>query len=55
MCRPVGCSACGKVTWAGCGAHVDQVMRGVPAEQRCRCRDEKPAAPPEPRRSWWRR
>lgn len=31
MCRAVNCRTCGKTTWAGCGRHVDQVMRGVPA------------------------
>jgi hypothetical protein len=35
MCHPVKCRTCGKTTWAGCGRHVDQVMRNVPASQRC--------------------
>jgi hypothetical protein len=35
MCRPATCRTCGKTTWAGCGQHVDQVMRAVPAAQRC--------------------
>ncbi|WP_169735704.1 hypothetical protein [Intrasporangium oryzae] len=35
MCRPANCRTCGKTTWAGCGQHVDQVMRGVPQSQRC--------------------
>jgi hypothetical protein len=35
MCRAVACRKCGKTTWAGCGQHVDQVMRGVPSAQRC--------------------
>ena len=35
MCRAVKCRVCGKTTWAGCGQHVDQVMRGVPQDQRC--------------------
>ncbi|SOC53025.1 hypothetical protein SAMN05660748_4298 [Blastococcus aggregatus] len=35
MCRAVSCKTCGNTTWAGCGQHVDQVMRGVPAAQRC--------------------
>ncbi|MGY5764767.1 hypothetical protein ACXET9_06145 [Brachybacterium sp. DNPG3] len=35
MCRPVACRTCGKTTWAGCGQHVDQVMRHVPAAERC--------------------
>ncbi|HBO55124.1 hypothetical protein [Janibacter terrae] len=35
MCRQTTCRQCGKTTWAGCGQHVDQVMRGVPGSQRC--------------------
>lgn len=35
MCRRITCKVCGKATWAGCGLHVDQVMAGVPAKQRC--------------------
>lgn len=40
MCRRVTCSKCGKPSWAGCGAHVEQVLGNVPAAQRCRCREE---------------
>lgn len=35
MCRAVRCRTCGRTTWAGCGLHVDAVMRRVPADQRC--------------------
>ena len=35
MCRAATCRTCGKTTWAGCGQHIDQVMRNVPADQRC--------------------
>ena len=35
MCRQATCKNCGKTTWAGCGQHVDQVMKGVPKDQRC--------------------
>ena len=44
MCRPVGCSKCGKTTWAGCGAHVDQVMSRVRPEDRCTCGQDKASA-----------
>lgn len=37
MCQPATCRTCGKTTWKGCGQHVDQVMRGVPKNQRCAC------------------
>lgn len=35
MCHPVLCPICGKVTWEGCGEHVEQALAGVPDEQRC--------------------
>lgn len=35
MCRSVTCKTCQKTTWAGCGQHVEQVMRGVPRSQQC--------------------
>lgn len=37
MCRQAVCGSCSKVTWRGCGQHVDQVMAGVPAAKRCQC------------------
>lgn len=37
MCSPVRCNQCGKVTWSGCGQHVDQVMAQFPPEQQCTC------------------
>jgi hypothetical protein len=39
MCRAVQCSKCRKPTWAGCGAHVEQVLGHVPESGRCACRD----------------
>jgi hypothetical protein len=38
MCSPIRCERCDKITWAGCGQHVDEVMAHVPAEERCTCR-----------------
>ncbi|ASN53513.1 MULTISPECIES: hypothetical protein [Sinomonas] len=35
MCSPATCSTCGKVTWAGCGQHIDQVFANVPQDRRC--------------------
>jgi hypothetical protein len=42
MCRAVTCPTCGKVTWAGCGEHVESVMGGVPAQDRCQGHGEEP-------------
>ncbi len=39
MCRRVECKTCGKPTFAGCGAHVEQVLAGVPVDKRCKCRE----------------
>lgn len=41
MCRAVACKKCGKTTWAGCGQHVDQVMRGVKSADRCRGHEDE--------------
>lgn len=43
MCRAVTCKKCGKATWAGCGQHVQQVMSGIPASQRCAGHAKDPA------------
>lgn len=41
MCRAVKCRQCSKLTWAGCGMHVDEVMAGVPTSARCPGHQEK--------------
>jgi hypothetical protein len=43
MCRRVTCDRCGKPTWAGCGAHVEQVLGDVAAKDRCACKGEAAA------------
>jgi len=37
MCHRIVCRTCGKPSWSGCGAHIEEVLRGVPPEQRCTC------------------
>jgi hypothetical protein len=57
MCRAVTCKTCRRPTWAGCGAHVEQVLGHVPRDQRCRC-DVRSTATPTPRGaspSWFSR
>ena len=44
MCRQVTCSTCGKPTWAGCGAHVEQVLGHIPKEKRCQGHQKAPQA-----------
>ena len=41
MCWQGTCKTCRKITWGGCGRHVDSVMKNVPMEQRCACKDKK--------------
>jgi len=35
MCRPTTCEVCGKITWKGCGKHIDSVKEQVPPDQWC--------------------
>lgn len=44
MCREAKCNTCGKTTWAGCGNHVDAVMRNVPKSNQCTCSRETGSA-----------
>jgi hypothetical protein len=53
MCFQTMCPECLKITWGGCGAHVEEVLQGVPKDQLCHCNDnlldeEPPPAPAEP-------
>jgi hypothetical protein len=41
MCRRIDCSKCGRPTYAGCGAHVEQVLGNVLPAERCRCREDE--------------
>jgi hypothetical protein len=38
MCSTIRCSTCGKITWTGCGQHVEAALAGVPPRDRCTCR-----------------
>lgn len=44
MCRQTTCRACKKATWAGCGQHKNEVLRGIPTSERCSCTAEQKAA-----------
>ena len=54
MCQRTTCRRCGKPTYRGCGAHVEQVLAGVPRAQRCSCESE-PSRPNRGLRSLFRR
>ncbi len=58
MCSRVRCRACGRATWAGCGAHIEQALRGVPESERCQCRSKTTRAavsvPANDKKPWWK-
>lgn len=37
MCSPAVCAKCSKVTYTGCGQHVDQVLAMFTEDERCKC------------------
>src|ERR1700755_1828735 len=37
MCRRIRCEDCQKPSFAGCGMHVESVLKDVPPEARCTC------------------
>jgi hypothetical protein len=39
MCSPATCEKCNKVTWAGCGQHIEEALAGFTDEQLCHCND----------------
>ena len=43
MCSRTTCPQCGKPTFVGCGAHVEQVLGDVPPAKRCKCREQAAA------------
>lgn len=47
MCQPVRCQTCGKITWAGCGLHIEEVRVTVPADQWCPGHEVTDQAPAE--------
>jgi hypothetical protein len=45
MCQRIKCARCGRPTWIGCGAHVEQILSDVPPAERCQCKEQKNPAP----------
>jgi hypothetical protein len=37
MCSKITCSKCNKATWTGCGEHIEDALKGVFEEDRCKC------------------
>jgi ribosomal 50S subunit-associated protein YjgA (DUF615 family) len=47
MCSRIKCTQCDKPSYAGCGAHIEQVLGDVPKDERCKCRERKREAKKE--------
>ena len=45
MCMRIDCGSCGKPTWKGCGQHIEQALKDVPVDERCKCPRDSPANP----------
>lgn len=37
MCSPALCRQCNKVTYTGCGLHIEQALAPFAPEERCTC------------------
>jgi hypothetical protein len=55
MCRRIVCASCGKPGFAGCGLHVEQVLRDVAPAERCRCHEQAQPSEAPKRTSWLKR
>ncbi len=44
MCMKTDCSTCGKPTWKGCGKHIEQALKDVPEDERCKCPRDLPTS-----------
>ena len=53
MCRRINCSKCSKPTFAGCGAHIEQVLAGVPVADRCQGHKKEVAADGDASKPGW--
>ena len=38
MCYITECNKCHKLTWTGCGRHINQIKNQVPILNRCKCK-----------------
>ena len=36
------CEKCEKPTWKGCGKHIEQALKDVPEDERCKCPRDQP-------------
>lgn len=47
MCMKIDCDQCEKPTWKGCGKHIEQALKDVPVDERCKCPRDSPASTTE--------
>lgn len=38
MCYTANCLICKKITWNGCGNHLENLKKQVPINMRCTCK-----------------
>jgi hypothetical protein len=38
----INCDKCSKPTWKGCGKHIEQTLKDVPEDERCKCPRDLP-------------
>lgn len=38
MCWLDTCNICNKKTFAGCGKHIENIMKNIPLSERCKCK-----------------
>jgi hypothetical protein len=39
MCSSSKCNKCGKISFSGCGNHLDKIFSGKKASELCQCND----------------
>lgn len=37
MCFPINCSSCNKISWRGCGSHVENIKKQYKSDKLCNC------------------
>lgn len=42
MCQRVVCPKCKKFTYSGCGNHIQEALKGLTADQICKCPKQQP-------------
>lgn len=38
MCYVITCQKCNKLSWRGCGNHLESIKKQIPINNRCNCK-----------------